>query len=58
MNQITNLNGRIGDLETQNKALDDRATMLSNNIVQLDAQIAATQQLLATSQTNNAFLAA
>jgi hypothetical protein len=32
--------------------------MLSNNIVQLDAQIAATQQQLATSQTNNAFLAA
>ncbi len=57
MNQITNLNGRIGDLETQNKALDDRATMLSNNIVQLDAKIATTEQLLATAQTNNAFLA-
>jgi hypothetical protein len=57
MNQITNLNGRIGDLETQNKALDDRATMLSNNIVQLDAKIATTEQLLATTQTNNAFLA-
>ncbi len=56
--QITNLNGRIGDLETQNKALDDHAIMLSNNIVVLDAKIAATQQLLATSQTNNAFLAA
>ena len=58
MNQITNLNGRIGDLETQNKALDDRAIMLSNNIVVLDAKIAATQQLLATARTNNAFLAA
>jgi chromosome segregation ATPase len=57
-NEITNLNGRIGDLETQNKALDDRAIMLSNNIVTLDAQIAATQQQLAKSQTNNAFLAA
>jgi hypothetical protein len=55
---ITNLNGRISDLETQNKALDGRAIMLSNNIVVLDARIAATQQLLATSQTNNAFLAA
>jgi chromosome segregation ATPase len=56
-NLITNLNGRISDLETQNKALDGRATMLSNNIVELDAKIAATQQLLATTQTNNAFLA-
>jgi chromosome segregation ATPase len=57
-NMITNLNGRISDLETQNKALDGRATMLSNNIVVLDAKIAATQRLLATTQTNNAFLAA
>jgi predicted nucleic acid-binding Zn-ribbon protein len=57
-NMITNLNGRIGDLETQNKTLDDRATMLSNNIVVLDAKIAATQRLLATAQTNNAFLSA
>jgi hypothetical protein len=57
-NQITNLNGRIGDLETQNKALDDRATILSNNIVMLDAKIVATQRLLAKSQTNNAFLSA
>lgn len=55
--QITNLNGRISDLETQNKALDDRANMLSNNIVALDAQIAVTQQQLAKSQTNNTFLA-
>jgi hypothetical protein len=57
-NMITNLNGRISDLETQNKALDDRATTLSNNIVVLDAKIATTQQLLATTQTNNTFLAA
>ena len=57
-NIITNLNGRIGDLETQNKALDDRATMLSNSIVVLDAKIAATQRLLSTAQTNNAFLSA
>jgi chromosome segregation ATPase len=55
---ITNLNGRISDLETQNRALDGRAIMLSNNIVVLDAKIAATQQLLATTQTNNTFLAA
>jgi predicted nucleic acid-binding Zn-ribbon protein len=57
-NQITNLDGRISDLETQNKALDDRASMLSNSIVSLNDQITATQQQLATSQTNNVFLTA
>ncbi len=56
-NMITNLNGRIGDLEAQNKALDDHAAELSNSIVALNVQIAATQQQLATAQTNNAFLA-
>jgi chromosome segregation ATPase len=55
--QITNLNGRIGDLEAQNQVLDERATMLSNNIATLNAQITATQQQLATSETNNVFLA-
>jgi chromosome segregation ATPase len=57
-NQITNLNGRIGDLEAQNKVLDERATTLSNSIASLDGQITATQQQLATSETNNTFLAA
>ena len=54
--QITNLNEHVTDLETQNQVLDQRANSLSNTIVSLDAQIAATQMKLATSETNNAFL--
>jgi len=54
--QIANLNGRVTDLEAQNKALDDRADSLSNTIVALNTQIADTQQKLANSETNNAFL--
>jgi hypothetical protein len=54
--QITNLTGRISDLQLQNQALDAQAGSLSNRIAQLDAQIADTQQKLATSETNNAFL--
>jgi chromosome segregation ATPase len=56
--QITNLNSRITDLEAQNKTLDDRATALASTIQTLDSQIAATQQQLATSETNNTFLTA
>ena len=56
--QIVNLNGRITDLEAQNKALDDRATELTNKIAELDALIAATQQKLASSENDNAFLTA
>ena len=55
--QITNLNDRITDLESQNQALDQRANSLSNTIAALDTQIALTQMKLATSQTNNTFLA-
>jgi chromosome segregation ATPase len=55
--QIANLNGRVSDLETQNKVLDDRANALTNTIMQLDSQIADTQKKLAGSETNNAFLA-
>ena len=55
-NQITNLNVRIADLESQNQVLDQRASSLSNTIVTLDAQIADTQQKLATAETNNTFL--
>ena len=55
--QITNLNGRITDLEAQNLALDQHANSLSNTIAALDTQITLTQMKLATSQTNNAFLA-
>jgi chromosome segregation ATPase len=54
--QIANLNGRITDLEAQNKMLDDRADTLSNTIAALNAQIADTEQKLAGSETNNAFL--
>jgi predicted RNase H-like nuclease (RuvC/YqgF family) len=54
--QITNLNGRVMDLESQNQALDQRATTLSNTIASMDTQIAETQRKLATSETNNAFL--
>jgi predicted RNase H-like nuclease (RuvC/YqgF family) len=54
--QITNLNGRITDLETQNQVLDQRASSLSNTIAALDTQITLTQMKLASSETNNAFL--
>lgn len=55
--QITNLNSRVTDLEAENKVLDDRAAALTNTIALLDAQITDTQQKLASSQTNNVFLA-
>jgi chromosome segregation ATPase len=54
--QIANLNGRIGDLETQNKVLDDRAGVLTNTIAALNGQIADTERKLAESETNNVFL--
>ena len=54
--QIANLNGRVSDLEEQNKVLDDRATMLTNTIAALNAQIAETERKLADSETNNVFL--
>jgi len=54
--QIVNLNGRITDLEAQNKVLDDRATTLTDTIAALNAQIADTEQKLANSETNNVFL--
>jgi predicted nucleic acid-binding Zn-ribbon protein len=56
--QIVNLNGRITDLESQNKALDERAADLTNRITALDALITDTQRKLASSETNNTFLAA
>ena len=54
--QIANLNGRVTDLEAQNKVLDDRATALTNTIAALNAQITDTEQKLANSETNNVFL--
>ena len=55
--RITGLNTRIAGLEVQNSALDQRANSLSNTIASLDSQIAITQMKLATSTTNNEFLA-
>ena len=54
--QVTNLNERIADLESQNQVLDQRASSLSNTIAALDTQITETQMKLASSETNNAFL--
>jgi hypothetical protein len=54
--KITNLTGRITDLEAQNQVLDQRANSLSNTIAALDRQISFTQAKLAASETNNAFL--
>ncbi|MGA2852814.1 MAG: hypothetical protein ABSE90_01585 [Verrucomicrobiota bacterium] len=54
--QITNRDERITDLEARNKALDQRATSLSNAIAELDAQITLTRAKLASSETNNVFL--
>ena len=54
--QITSLNGHIADLEAQNQVLDQRAAALTNAIASLSAQIADTQEKLAGSETNNAFL--
>jgi chromosome segregation ATPase len=54
--QIGNLNSRIADLEAQNQVLDQRTAALTNAIAGLNAQIADTQQKLAGSETNNAFL--
>ena len=54
--QVTNLNVRINDLESQNQVLDQRANTLSNTIAALNTQISLTQAQLASSETNNAFL--
>lgn len=54
--QINNLNGRIADLEAQNKVLDERANELTNTIATLNSQISDTQVKLANSETNNVFL--
>jgi chromosome segregation ATPase len=56
--QVTNLDSRVADLEAQNRTLDERAATLTNTIAMLDAQITETQQKLAVSDTNNAFLTA
>ncbi|MEI9961071.1 MAG: hypothetical protein WDM76_08015 [Limisphaerales bacterium] len=54
--QITNLNTRIANLESQNQILDQHAASLANLITSLNAQITDTQHKLANAETNNAFL--
>ena len=54
--QITNLNSRIGDLEVQNKVLDQQASELTNTIAKLDALIADTQGRLSLSESNSVYL--
>jgi chromosome segregation ATPase len=54
--KITNLNGRITDLETQNRSLDQRLVDMTNAMTTLDSQIALTERQLAESRTNNAYL--
>jgi phage-related tail protein len=53
---VTNLNSRIADLESQNKALDEQADSLSNRLAALTMQIEDTKNQLAVSETNAAFL--
>jgi chromosome segregation ATPase len=53
---VTNLNARIADLETQNKALDQQVNDLTNTLVQLSAQIEETKNQLAVAETNRVFL--
>ena len=53
---VTNLNTRIADLETQNKALDGQVIDLTNTIAQLAAQIEDTKNQLSVSETNRVFL--
>lgn len=47
---------QIADLESQNQALDQQVTSMTNTIDNLSAQIAATQMKLVESETNNVFL--
>lgn len=47
---------QITDLEAQNRALDQRATEMTNTIANLSAQITETQMKLVASETNNTFL--
>lgn len=54
--QITNLNSHIGDLETQNKMLDQRASDLTSTIAQLNRHIDDTRSKLNASETNSFFL--
>ena len=54
--EVTKLNTKISDLETQNQALDKTALELSTSITNLTMEIADTQRKLSTSEGNKAFL--
>jgi chromosome segregation ATPase len=55
---VTDLNRQVGDLQPRNQELGERATSLSNNFDSLNGRLAVLQEQLATSQSNNVFLAA
>ena len=55
-NQITNLNVHLADLEVQNKALDQKASELTNAIAQLNTIIEETQKRLAASESDRKFV--
>lgn len=54
--QITSLNTHIGDLEAENKVLDQRANELTNTITQLNGLIEDTRTKLAAAENNSQFL--
>jgi chromosome segregation ATPase len=56
--RITRLNGLVGSLEPQNEELNERAMSLSNSLVALNAEIFGLRHQLATTGTNDTFLAA
>ena len=56
-NHAMDLSRRVGDLQPKNQEMFGRATSLSNNYVLWNDQLVDGQQQLATSQSNNMFLA-
>ena len=54
--EVAKRDSQISDLEAQNKALDQRATDLTNSIQNLQGQIDDTQRKLAASEGDKAFL--
>jgi len=56
--QVASLTMKVGDLEAQNKALDQRAAELTNALVQLNGLIEETRNKLAVSNTDRQFLQA
>lgn len=54
--QIKSAEDQIAALQAQNQSLDEQAAALTNTIGDLTAKIAAAEQQLSLSQTNNVFL--